>query len=71
MLYNGSEVIRDLEWVIFDEVHYINDAEVMNPPKKSCSVMLFSLLHSDFICCCCFSEGSGVGGSAHHVARAC
>jgi len=33
MLYNGSEVIRDLEWVIFDEVHYINDAEVMNSPK--------------------------------------
>ncbi len=28
MLYNGSDVIRDLEWVIFDEVHYINDAEV-------------------------------------------
>uniref|UniRef100_A0A4W5NU55 SKI2 subunit of superkiller complex n=1 Tax=Hucho hucho TaxID=62062 RepID=A0A4W5NU55_9TELE len=27
MLYNGSEVIRDLEWVIFDDVHYINDAE--------------------------------------------
>ena len=29
MLYNGSDVIRDLEWVIFDEVHYINDAEVL------------------------------------------
>ena len=29
MLYNGSEVIRDVEWVIFDEVHYINDSEVM------------------------------------------
>lgn len=28
MLYNGSEVIRELEWVIFDEVHYINDVEV-------------------------------------------
>ena len=28
MLYNGSDVIRDLEWVIFDEVHYINDSEV-------------------------------------------
>lgn len=28
MLYNGSEIIRELEWVIFDEVHYINDAEV-------------------------------------------
>ena len=27
MLYNGSEVVRDLEWVIFDEVHYINDAD--------------------------------------------
>ena len=28
MLYNGSDVIRDLEWVIFDEVHYVNDIEV-------------------------------------------
>jgi len=27
MLYKGSDVIRDLEWVIFDEVHYINDSE--------------------------------------------
>lgn len=27
MLYNGSDVVRDLEWVIFDEVHYVNDAE--------------------------------------------
>ena len=29
MLYNGSDTIRDVEWVIFDEVHYINDEEVM------------------------------------------
>ena len=28
MLYGGSDIIRDVEWVIFDEVHYINDAEV-------------------------------------------
>ena len=28
LLYGGSDVIRDVEWVIFDEVHYINDAEV-------------------------------------------
>ncbi len=28
MLYNGSDIIRDVEWVIFDEVHYVNDAEV-------------------------------------------
>jgi len=27
MLYNGSDAIRDVEWVIFDEVHYINDDE--------------------------------------------
>ena len=27
MLYNGSDIIRDLEWVIFDEVHYINDTD--------------------------------------------
>ena len=23
----GADVIRDIEWVIFDEVHYVNDAE--------------------------------------------
>lgn len=28
MLYNGLDVIRDVEWVIFDEVYYINDVEV-------------------------------------------
>lgn len=27
MLYRGSDVIRDVEWVIFDEVHYVNDSE--------------------------------------------
>ena len=27
MLYRGAEITRDLEYVIFDEVHYINDAE--------------------------------------------
>ncbi|KAJ6639246.1 Helicase SKI2W [Pseudolycoriella hygida] len=27
MLYCGSEVTRDLEYVIFDEVHYINDLD--------------------------------------------
>lgn len=28
MLYHGSDIIRDVEWVIFDEVHYVNDSEV-------------------------------------------
>jgi len=27
MLYRGADLIRDVEWVIFDEVHYVNDAE--------------------------------------------
>lgn len=27
MLYNNSSKIQDVEWVIFDEVHYINDEE--------------------------------------------
>ncbi|RZF34163.1 hypothetical protein LSTR_LSTR003573 [Laodelphax striatellus] len=27
MLYNRSEVVQDLEYVIFDEVHYINDPD--------------------------------------------
>ena len=30
MLYCASEVLRDLEFVIFDEVHYINNDEVNN-----------------------------------------
>jgi hypothetical protein len=25
MLYRGADLVRDIEWVIFDEVHYIND----------------------------------------------
>jgi antiviral helicase SKI2 len=28
MLYKGADLIRDVEWVIFDEVHYINDVDV-------------------------------------------
>ena len=30
MLYKGADLIRDVEFVIFDEVHYVNDAEVGN-----------------------------------------
>ncbi|CAK8673080.1 unnamed protein product [Clavelina lepadiformis] len=49
MLYNGSDVIRDLEWVIFDEVHYINDAErgvvweeVLIMLPEHCNIILLS-----------------------------
>ncbi|PRP78199.1 hypothetical protein PROFUN_13996 [Planoprotostelium fungivorum] len=27
MLYRGADIIRDVEWVIFDEVHYVNDMD--------------------------------------------
>lgn len=27
MLYRGADIIRDIEWVIFDEVHYVNDVD--------------------------------------------
>ena len=28
MLYKGADLIRDVEFVVFDEVHYVSDAEV-------------------------------------------
>jgi len=27
MIYRGSEVVREVKWVIFDEVHYMRDKE--------------------------------------------
>ena len=33
MLYKGADLIRDVEWVIFDEVHYVNDLEVSGSGK--------------------------------------
>ena len=35
MLYKGADLIRDVEFVIFDEVHYVNDAEV----RSSCDAL--------------------------------
>lgn len=26
MLYRGSEIMREVAWVIFDEIHYMRDA---------------------------------------------
>ncbi|GMH32178.1 hypothetical protein BSKO_00012 [Bryopsis sp. KO-2023] len=49
MLYKGADLIRDMEFVIFDEVHYVNDADrgvvweetiIMLPPH--CSIVLLS-----------------------------
>lgn len=27
MLYRGSEIVREVGWVIFDEIHYMRDKE--------------------------------------------
>lgn len=35
MLYRGADLIRDVEFVIFDEVHYVNDLEVNIPPPTT------------------------------------
>lgn len=48
MQYKGSEIIREVAWVIFDEVHYMRDRErgvvweesIVMAPKKSRFVFL-------------------------------
>ncbi len=55
MLYNDSTYLKDVEWVIFDEVHYINDAVSLSFRH------LTPLLIGSWI---------GVGGSYHEAARA-
>jgi hypothetical protein len=55
MLYNDSTYLKDVEWVIFDEVHYINDA-------VSLSFRHLTLLF--------LGPWIGVGGGNHEVARA-
>ena len=42
MLYKGADLIRDVEFVIFDEVHYVNDAEVR-------LLLPWKLLHTYYI----------------------
>jgi hypothetical protein len=55
MLYNDSTYLKDVEWVIFDEVHYINDA-------VSLTFRHLTLLF--------LGPWIGVGGGNHEVARA-
>jgi replicative superfamily II helicase len=60
MLYNGSDVIRDLEWVVFDEIHYLNNEEVL-------LYFLIVIIKLKIY----FLERSRVGGSTNHVATSC
>lgn len=57
MLYKGADLIRDVEFVIFDEVHYVNDAEVSEfSASFVVSGMNWYLL-----------ERCGLGRSDHHA----
>jgi hypothetical protein len=57
MLYRGADLIRDVEFVIFDEVHYVNDTEVSRDKAGS----------SEDTNLCAIAR-CGLGGSHHHVA---
>lgn len=44
MLYKGADLIRDVEFVIFDEVHYVNDAEVSRSYTSSSPISRQTLI---------------------------
>src|SRR6201999_2540793 len=65
MLYKGADLIRDVEFVIFDEVHYVNDAEVRN--------VFFDVfgIVEELIPFHLILEGRGLGGGNHHAPGSC
>jgi hypothetical protein len=58
MLYKGADLIRDVEFVIFDEVHYVNDQEVI--------MYIFASTQLTQVI-----ARSGMGRSHHYVTRTC
>lgn len=62
MLYKGADLIRDVEFVIFDEVHYVNDAEV----SSAIDARLQPSGRADYR----IARGC-VGRGYHHAAGAC
>ena len=45
MLYKGADIIRDIEWVVFDEVHYVNDAEASPGPNPTANKQPYHTIH--------------------------
>lgn len=33
MLYRGSEIMREVAWVVFDEIHYMRDKSELRLPS--------------------------------------
>lgn len=51
MLYKGADLIRDVEFVIFDEVHYVNDAEVSLESSTRADISVVSSGRRSSSCC--------------------
>ena len=64
MLYKGADLIRDVEFVIFDEVHYVNDAEVRGPPLPSPTIVFLFYSPEHML-----AARSGLGGSDNNATR--
>lgn len=43
MLYRGSEVMREVAWVVFDEIHYMRDKGI-NKSRINIKSIILSLL---------------------------
>lgn len=41
MLYRGSEVMREVAWVIFDEIHYMRDSGILCSGVEMCVPCVF------------------------------
>lgn len=37
MLYRGSEIMREVAWVVFDEIHYMRDSGVCTQYRQYCT----------------------------------
>lgn len=62
MLYKGADLIRDVEFVIFDEVHYVNDAEVCPLSSTTLGLIYRASTHDMWSV-----ARRCLGGSYHHV----
>lgn len=71
MLYRGSEIMREVAWVVFDEIHYMRDAGLCSVlfwfNKIITCVNTFIPSHGG-VCC---RAWCGVGGNHHSSSRQC
>lgn len=61
MLYRGSEIMREVGWVVFDEIHYMRDKErgvvwEGNDVTKCYTLKFFKAINGTFTKCFYLSE---------------